>query len=120
MCGIHGGLATLLKESSPFSVYLQYYAHRLNLVSTDSLFLVQNFKNAFGTIKIFHNFHSKSANRLASFKDMKVEGELLSLQKCLSKTRWACRYEPVRAVNKQLLAFLVLGKYLDVKTSSNA
>ena len=65
--------------------------------------------------------------RVASFKDTEVEGELLSLSlKSLSETRWACRYEAMCAVDEQLerimkmLAFLVLDKYLDAKTSSDA
>lgn len=67
------------------------------------------------------------AKRIASFKDIEVEGELLSLSlKWLSETRWACRYDVMRTVEKQLeriikmLVFLVLDKHLDAKTSSDA
>ena len=56
MCCIHGGLATLLKKTSPLSVYVHCYAHRLNFALGESLSLVQNFENAFGTIQIFYNF----------------------------------------------------------------
>ena len=46
--------------------------------------------------------------------------------KSLSETRWACRYEAMRAVVEQLegiikmLVLLVLEKYSDVKTNSDA
>ena len=74
-----------------------------------------------------YNFIGGSGNRVAYFKDIEVEGDLLSLSlKSLSKTRWACRYEAMRAFDEQLeriikmLAFLVLGKYSNAKTSSDA
>ena len=51
MSGVHGGLATLMKEISPFSIYVHCYAHRLNLALGDSLSSVANMKNAFGTIQ---------------------------------------------------------------------
>ena len=127
MCGIHGGLATLMKETSPLSIYVHCYAHRLNLALEGSLSLVQNLKNTLGTIQSLYNFIGGTAERVASFKDTEVEGELLSLSlKSLSETRWACRYEAMCAVDEQLerimkmLAFLVLDKYLDAKTSSDA
>ena len=40
---------------------------------------VQNLKNALGTIQSLYNFIGGSAKRVASFKDIEVEGELLSL-----------------------------------------
>ena len=100
MCGIHG-LATLMKETSPLSIYVHCHAHRLNLALEGSLSLVQNFKNALGTIQSLYNFIGGSVKRVASFKDIEVEGELLSLSlKSLSETRWACRYEAMRAVDE--------------------
>ena len=125
MCGLHGGLATLMKETSPLSIYVQCHAHRLNLALESSL--VQNLKNALGTIQSFYNFIGGIAKKVASFKYIEVEGELLSLSlKLLSETRWVCRYEAMRAVDKQLkriikmLVVLVFGKYSDAKTSSDA
>ena len=109
MCGIHGGLATLMKETSP------------------SLSLVQNLKNALGTIQSLYHFTGGSAKRVASFKDIEVEGEFLSLSlKSLSETKWVCRYEAMRTVDEQLeriikmLTVLMFGKYSDAKTSSDA
>ena len=46
MSGVHVGLATLMKEISPFSIYVHCYAHRLNLALGDSLSSVANLKNA--------------------------------------------------------------------------
>ena len=127
MYGIHGGLATLMKETSPLSVYVHCHTHRLNLALESHLSLVPNLKNALGTIQSLCNFIGGSAKRVACFKDIDVEGELLSLSlKSLSETRWACRYEAMRAVVEQLegiiktLVLLVLEKYSDVKTSSDA
>ena len=124
MSGIHGGLATLLKETSPLQIYVHCYAHRLNLALEGSLSLGSNLKNALDTIQSLYNFIDGSAKR-ASFNN--IEGELLSLSlKLLSETRWVSRHEAIRAVYKQLeriiktLAFLVLDKYSDVRTSSEA
>ena len=50
MCGIHDGFATLMKETSPLSIYVHCYSHRLNLALEASLSLVPNLKNALGTI----------------------------------------------------------------------
>ena len=118
MCGIHGGLAILMKETSQLSIYIHCYAHRLNLALEGSLTLVPNFKNALGTIQSLYNFIGGSAKRVASFKDIKVEGELLSLSlKLLRETKWGCTYEATPAVDEQLeriikmLALVVLDKY---------
>ena len=120
-------VATLIKETSPLSIYIQCFAHNLNLALEGFLCLVPNLKNALDTIQSLHNFIGGSAKRVASFKDVELEGELLSLSlKSLSETRWACRYEALCTVNEQLepiikmLAFLVLYKYSDAKTSSDA
>ena len=40
MCSIHGGLATMMKETSPLSIYVHCYAHRLNHALEGSLYLV--------------------------------------------------------------------------------
>ena len=51
---------------------------------------------------------------------------ILCSVKSLSETRWACRFEGTRTVEKQLvrfiemLVFFVRDKYLDAKTSSDA
>ena len=63
MCGIHGGLATLMKETSPLSIYVHCYAHRLNLALEGSLSLVQNLKNTLGTIQSLYNFIGGTAER---------------------------------------------------------
>ena len=103
MCGIHGGLATLMKETSPLSICVHCYSHRLNFALEGSLSLVQNLKNTVGTIQSLYNFTGGCAKRVASFKVIELEGELLSLSlKSLGETRWACRYEVMRAVNEQL------------------
>ena len=50
MCGIHDGFATLMKETSPLSIYVHCYSHRLNLALEASLSLVPNLKNTLRTI----------------------------------------------------------------------
>ena len=49
MRGIHGGLATLMKETSSLSIYLHFHGHRLNLALEGSLLLESN--NALSTIQ---------------------------------------------------------------------
>ena len=46
MCSIHGGLATLMKETSPLSIYAHCYAHRFNLALRFFVFSA-SFKNYF-------------------------------------------------------------------------
>ena len=45
MCSIYGGAASLIKETSPLSIYVHCYALRLNLALEGSLSLVSNLKN---------------------------------------------------------------------------
>ena len=88
MCGIHGGLATMMKETSPLSIYVHCYAHRLNDALEGSLYLVSNLENALDTIQSFYNFIGGSAKG-ASIKD--IEEELLFLlPNLLSDTSCSC------------------------------
>lgn len=73
--------------------YVHCYAHRFNLASGDSLPLVLNWKNALRTIQSLYNFIGENAKRVASFKDIAIEGEFLSLSlKSLNEIRLVCRY----------------------------
>ena len=117
-----------MKETSGLSIYVHCYVHRLNLALEGSFFLVPNLKNALGRIQSLYYFIGRVAKRIAFFKDIEVEGELLSLLlKLLSETRGACRYKVIRTVGTnqlkriiKMLVLLVLDKHLDAKTSSDA
>ena len=126
MSGTNKGLATLMKQTSPFAIYVHCYAHRLNLALQDAMSSVECLKNALGTIQSLYNFVGASAKRVATFKDIEVvDTNFLSLSlKSLSDTRWACRYDAMRAIDEQMerviKVLILLSKDKDSKTSSDA
>ena len=50
MSGCNKGVASRMKECSPLALYVNCYAHRLNLALQDTMTSVQPIRNALGTI----------------------------------------------------------------------
>lgn len=73
MKGIHKGLATLMKETSPLALYVHCYGHLLNLAIQDTMEEVEPLRNALGTIQGLYNFLEASPKRHAICSDMNVE-----------------------------------------------
>ena len=125
MKGIHKGLATLMKETSPLALYVHCYGHLLNLAIQDTMEEVEPLRNALGTIQGLYNFLEASPKRHAIFNDMNVEEDHLRLTlKSLSVTRWSWRREAVKAVIEQqeriVKTLLKLSVDKNAKTSANA
>ena len=51
MSGIRKGLATRMKECSPFGIYVNCYDHLLNLALQDTMTEIETLRNALGTIQ---------------------------------------------------------------------
>jgi len=103
MSGIHKGLATRMRENSPLAIYVHCYGHLLNLAIQSTMTDVVPLRNALGTIQSLYNFLEASPKRHAMFEDIKMDGEPIARTlKSLSITRWACRWEAVKAVASQL------------------
>ena len=74
------GSAILMKETSPFSIYVHSYACRLNLAWEASSPLVPNLKNALVTSQSLYNFIGESAKR-AVFSNRSYKKIIVSIAK---------------------------------------
>ncbi|KAK6191009.1 hypothetical protein SNE40_002759 [Patella caerulea] len=126
MNGIHRGLATRMKECSPLAIYIHCFGHLLNLAIQDTMTDVPCLRNALGTIQSLYNFIEGSPKRHAVFLDIKLDDgdDVARALKSQSVTRWACRWESVKAVINQLprimKALLQLAKDRDAKTYTDS
>ena len=125
MNGVHKGLSTRMEECSPLGIYVHCYGHVLNLTIQDTMTQIEPLCNALGTVQALYNFLEASSKRHALFCDTEVEGESLKQTlKSLSVMRWSCRWEAVKAVDKQMerivKALLMLSSDKDPKTYSDS
>ena len=120
------GLQALMKKTSPLALYVHCYAHLLNLALQKTLEEILPLRNTLGTIQQLYNFLEASPKRHAIFKDTEVDKEVLFKRslKSLSITRWACRWEAVKAVSEELervvKTLLKLTQDKDSKTHADA
>ena len=56
MSGVHKGLTTLMKETSPMSIYNHCYGHLINFAIQDTMENVMPLRNPLGTIQGLYNF----------------------------------------------------------------
>ena len=65
-----------------------------------------------------------SVHRVTNFKDIEIDENLLSRSvKSFSDTRWACRYDAIRAIDEQMertIKVMIFLSKKDSKTSSDA
>ena len=126
MSGVHRGLATRMKETSPLAIYVHCYGHLLNLALQDTMTHVEVLRNALGTVQSLYNFIEASPKRHNMFANIDVGGDSVSMStlKSQSKTRWSCRWEAVKAVEGQLpriiFVLLLLQNERDAKTYSES
>ncbi len=133
MSGIHRGLATRMKQSSPLGIFIHCYGHRLNLALQSTLADVEALQNALGTIQTLNNFIEGSTKRQALLKNIQIEDycDMISLTlKLMSSSRWWCCWMAVKTIYEQIYnlikALLVLttdkdqNTYRDSKALLNA
>ena len=109
MSGKYHGVQPLLKDEVPKAIYVHCYGHCLNLVLTDAVKRNKTARNFFGTLESLYCFLRLSNCRNALFHKLQQEfkeseesqDRSLTIKK-LCETRWACRYESVRALQANL------------------
>lgn len=139
MKGVHNGVQAKVKEIVPTAIYVHCYAHCLNLVLVSAMTSNTLARNFFGTLEALYCFVRNSNYHHHLFQTLQKSHEdaddsvvtsgdddgntprPLSLKR-LSDTRWACRFEAVRAVvqNYTLLLELLEKIVEDRNTSAKA
>ena len=115
MSGGYRGVQARVKEEAPKAVYVHCYAHSLNLVLVDATKKNKMARNFFGTLESLYCFVRQSTYRHALFLYLQAEVEgseqhatsVCALKK-LCETRWACRFEAIKAVEANLQVLLQL------------
>jgi len=124
MSGEHRGLQARIKDEAPKPVYVHCYAHCLNLVLVDAMKRNKTARNFFGTLESLYCFIRHSTYRHASFRTLQHEFETATedatgglTMKSLCETRWACRYEAVRAMQANLQVVELLDALIEENSS---
>ena len=125
MSGQYQGLQARVKHESPKALYVHCYAHCLNLVLVDAMKSNKMARNFFGTLESLYCFIRLSTCRHSLFQTMQHEFEAVAENdtdgrlniKQLCDTRWACRFEAIRAVEANLQVIFKLLHAIDDETS---
>jgi len=127
MSGEHRGLQARIKDEAPKAVYDHCYAHCLNLVLVDAMKRNKTERNLFGTLESLYCFIRHSTYQHTSFRTLQHEFETATedatgglTMKSLCETRWACRYEAVRATQANLQVVVELLDALIEENSSQS
>lgn len=125
--GEYNGVQAKVKEISPIALYVHCYAHRLNLVLVTAMTRNVIARNYFGTLEALYCFVCNSNYRHHLFQALQQDDfqntessdthRPLSLKR-LSDTRWACRFEAVRAVNENYAVLLELLEQVTVDSNN--
>lgn len=127
MTGKEKGVAARVQEVAPKALYVHCYGHLLNLALQDTLQENAVIRNALGVVQSIHHFFN-SPKREHVLRSVQIPADFNSVPfiklKSISETRWACRWEAVKAIEQQperiLLALIQLSKDKDAKTSVDA
>lgn len=103
MNGIHRGVATRMKATSPLAIYVHCHGHLRNLAIHDTMTDIAPLRNTLGIVQSLYTFLEASPKRHAILAEVKVDGEhIKNSLKSQSVTRWCCRWQSVKAVFYQL------------------
>ena len=100
MSGHCSGVQQCIRNVAPNALYVQSYAHTLNLVLVDSVKMVLYATEFFSLLEAAYVFVSTTkahAVFMQKQQELHQDKQPLRLQK-LSDTRWACRYGAVNAI----------------------
>ena len=94
MSGEHNGLQSKIRVKCPEAIFVHCYAHKLNLVCSQSLSFIKECRVFFNNISSFGTFFSKSTKRMAAL-DEQVKKRFPSA----APTRWNSNSRLVETVN---------------------
>ena len=83
MSGEHNGLQAKVREKCPQAIFVHCYAHKLNLVLSQSLSFIKLCKIFFTNLSSFGSFFSKSTKRTAA-----LDAEMSKRFPSVAPTRW--------------------------------
>lgn len=107
MKGEVGGVQARFREKHPEAVYVHCYAHELNLVLCHTCSAVPEADYFFETLGNVYSFFSASMVNHQAFHDTQKQLGLENSEFVqLSKTRWECQLNSVKAVLENLTALL--------------
>lgn len=128
MSGKYNGVQARVKAVDNRAVYIHCYAHCLNLVLVDTVKRNKKARNFFGVLQSLYCFVQNSTFRHSVFQSLQMEVEKssdssevhhLALKK-VCETRWACRFEAIRAVEANFSILLHLLETIEDDPSSDA
>ena len=130
MCGIYNGVQAKVRAEQPKALYVHCYAHCLNLVIVDVTKRNKNARNFFGVIEKLYAFIKGSCARSQLFLNIQQElsespQDQPQRLKQLSDTRWSCRVESLKVIDKQYEAIvrtleIIEDKATDSKITADA
>jgi hypothetical protein len=101
MSGCNKGVQALLRHTYSNAVYIHCFAHRLNLVLTDTVTDIPMVSEFFALVQALYVFISRS-NIHSKFLDLQKEKGLPMRElPSLSETRWACRWRSLNTIRQR-------------------
>ncbi|XP_063231899.1 zinc finger MYM-type protein 1-like [Bacillus rossius redtenbacheri] len=95
MAGEHGGLQTKLRAVCDQAIFVHCYAHKLNLVLSQSVSYIKQCKVFFISLTAFGSFFGKSTKRMQA-----LDAEVKKRFPALAPTRWNYNSKLVETVNE--------------------
>jgi hypothetical protein len=100
MRGKYKGVSSRFIQIIPTALYIHCNGHVLNLCLVNVSETVVPVRNCFGIVKSLYNFIEASPKRHKVFEDLQKEFGIVPVSsKQLCDTRWACRYESLKAIS---------------------
>jgi len=109
MRGQYNGLQAFIRDINPHATFVWCWAHRLNLIVTDSVNCCLNAMDLFGTLEKLYDFVSSSKNRVwlfEKFQKQRYPKNQIKRLKRVDTTRWNSQSSALTTVNDTFLAIL--------------
>lgn len=103
------GLQACIREINSHATYVWCWAHRLNLIVTDSVSCCLNAMDLFGTLEKLYGFVSSSKNRawlFEKFQKQRYPKNQIKRLKRVDTTRWNSQSSALTTVHDTFLAIL--------------
>jgi hypothetical protein len=99
MAGSVSGVQTRFLQINPVALFVHCYAHKLNLGLNDACGSIKEVSDVLLDIQNVSVFIERSAKRHALFQHIQAADQKITLKK-LCETRWASRYQSLKAIVK--------------------